>query len=509
MAKRTRRLAAGTAGQDAANNDKVETPTSTYEEQKLGWALPTALMAGTAGMRAAGIEYLPQEQGESKDEYDKRLARSFLFNAFRRTVETVNGKVFSKSIVLQDDVPPQIKTWTENIDLAGRNINVFASEVLKEAMQKGLTHVLVDMQKQIETRDAAGNPRPPSVAEVKAAGRRPYFVHIKPENLIGWQSEVKDGVPTLTQIRVKECAKKKDGKYGEKTVERVRVIEPDKFELYEKDQETGDFTLVDSGTTTLGFIALATFYTKRSGFMTAECPLQDLADLNVMHWQSSSDQRNILHFARVPILFRAGFGDKDGGVQEVGANRMFTAKDANAKMEVVEHSGAAIDAGRQDLLDTEDRMRVMGLELFIGKPGQVTATSRNIDSEEVNSTVKSWAQELQDTLELALDYMGRWGGLGDDKAGQIKVNTDFGITLRGADDIRSLIDMRKSREISRETFWKEMKRRTLLADDFDAVKEAVELETEAESLANIPPASGDNQGGNAGAGDNAAGGAEA
>jgi len=35
--------------------------------------------------------------------------------------------------------------------------------------------------------------------------------------------------------------------------------------------------------------------------MQAKPPLLDLAWLNVEHWQSASDQSNILHVARVPI----------------------------------------------------------------------------------------------------------------------------------------------------------------------------------------------------------------
>lgn len=35
-------------------------------------------------------------------------------------------------------------------------------------------------------------------------------------------------------------------------------------------------------------------------------PLIELAHLNVKHWQSQSDQDNILHVIRVPILVRIG-----------------------------------------------------------------------------------------------------------------------------------------------------------------------------------------------------------
>jgi hypothetical protein len=44
----------------------------------------------------------------------------------------------------------------------------------------------------------------------------------------------------------------------------------------------------------------------RCAFGDGEPPLLDLAYLNVKHWQSQSDQDNILHIARVPILALIG-----------------------------------------------------------------------------------------------------------------------------------------------------------------------------------------------------------
>lgn len=475
--------------------DKIDSPSQAYCDMLRLWDLPRSLWGGTAAIRQKRTTYLPQEPGESDAAYDNRLYRSFLFNAFRRTITNVNGKIFSKALVLDDDVPSNIKLWTENVDLAGRNLDTLASDVLIDGLQTGLSHVLVDMQAPLNTIDAEGNPRPPTVAEERIAGRRPYFVHIKPENLIGWRSEVISGVETLTQIRIKECITIPDGEFGEMTVERIRVLWPDRFAVYEKPAGSSDWQLVQEGPVTLGFIPLATFYAGRTSFMRAEPPLQDLADLNVMHWQSSSDQRHILHFARAPFIFGAGFTKEEveamtkssassrnnsvqsGGVA-IGPNRMIMATQPEAKLQVIEHTGKAIEAGRVDLQDIEDRMRIMGLELFLTKPGNVTATGRAIDANEVNSQVKAWALSLKDTLEQALGFMAQWSGMGEDAGGSITINTDYGITLQGAQDGADLLKARQTGDISKETFWAEWKRRGILSDDFDPAQERAHLEDE-------------------------------
>jgi hypothetical protein len=460
-------------------SDRVDQPSAAYDEMARLWTLPRTLMGGTAAMRVAGRDYLPQEIGETPEAYAIRVARSFLFNGFKRTVMSIKGKIFAKPIVVDEDVPEDMVAWCEDIDLCGRNLDSFAADFFEDCFQVGIAHILVDMQQPLK--DDAGQPRTVvSQAEVKKAGRRPYFVHVKAENLIGWRSDVIEGVPTLTQIRVREAVTEDEGRFGENVIPQIRVIWRDRFEVHRQKQGSSEWELFDEGRNELGEVPLVTFYTGRTAFMRAEPPLQDLADLNVAHWQSSSDQRHILHVARVPILFRSGFGEADGSAQEIGPNRMFTAANADAKMQYVEHSGAAIGSGRQDLLDLEDRMRVMGLELFLPRPGDVTATARQIDSEEVNSTVRQWALAGKDTMENGLRLMARWKGAGadSDEGGSLVINTDYGISARDATDITALLQMRATGEITRDTFWKEMKRRRVLADDFDAEQEKIGIEDE-------------------------------
>jgi hypothetical protein len=42
--------------------------------------------------------------------------------------------------------------------------------------------------------------------------------------------------------------------------------------------------------------------------MRGSPPLLNLALLNIKHWQSQSEQDNILHVARVPLLVAYGLG---------------------------------------------------------------------------------------------------------------------------------------------------------------------------------------------------------
>jgi hypothetical protein len=442
----------------------VNDPCDDYVEMELGWRLPRALMGGTRQMRREARTYLPQEPLETDGAYTSRLGRSVLFNAFRKTVQNLTGRVFSKPVTLQDDVPAPIAAMAEDIDLNGRHLNLFARDVFIDGLALGLSHILVEMPPKL--------PEGSTLADERKAGRRPYWCHIKAENLIGWKSEMVGGRQRLTQVRIRENYFREDGLYHTASVARVRVLEPGRFEVWESGEK--GWYLVEEGETSLSEIPLSTFYAERTGFMMARPPLEDQAEINVQHWQSSSDQRHILHVARVPLLFGSGFPD-DFKVEQAGPNSM-TLGPVGSDMKYVEHSGHAIESGRQDLESLEEQMQVLGMEVLMPKTGNQTATAKAIDSTEANSQLATMAVCLGDAIEQALMFTAQF--MAGDDGGSVQVNTDFGVTMRNAEDVKALIEARKTKEISRETFWKELKRRGLLMDDFDPEVEAALIENE-------------------------------
>lgn len=426
--------------------------------------LPRTLMGGTKAMRAAGITYLPMEATESPGAYKSRLDRSTLFNAFRKTVKDMTGKVFNKPLVLNGNVPQQIKNYAENVDLAGRHINVFAKDAFFDAMQPGIGYIFTDMPAPLTT--GSGRNGEVTAADENTAGIRPYLCYIKAEDLIGWQTENIGGVVTLTMARIRETANVPDpaNPFAEICIPQIRVLKPGVWEIWREaasGPDKGQWVKVQEGTTKLKKIPLAPIYINRTGFMIGEPPLEDLADLNVAHWQSQSDQRNILHVARVPILFGAGFDDTTS--IEVGASRMVRTTDVAAKLEYVEHTGAAISSGRDDLKDLEFQMQTQGLQLLVPQPGGQSATGEIRDDAKENSPLAMMARALQDALEASFGFMAEFIGLGADAGGEIEVNTDFGLA-NNVTDIPNIITAYQAGLIDAQTGLDEMKRRNFLSD---------------------------------------------
>jgi hypothetical protein len=446
--------------------NSVATPSLAYARASVAWDLPRSLMGGTTAMRLKGKTYLPQEPGESNEAYDNRLSRTTLFNAFRKTVKDMTGKVFARPIVIGDDVPETLRSYCENIDLTGRHLNIFARDVFEDGMQTGISFIMADMP----YADPTATRRDDIVS-----GRRPYLVHIKAEDLIGWKTEIIGGKETLTQVRIRERITEDDmtNPYQEKDVIQIRVLEPGRWYTFRSTEAERAYTPHAEGTTSLDFIPVAPVYINRMDFMLGSPPLEDLADLNVSHWQSQSDQRNILHVARVPILFGAGFDET--ATMVVGANTMARSADPNAKLTYVEHSGAAIGAGQKDLEQIELQMQAMGLQLLVPKPGQ-TATGEARDEAKETSTLSMMAQALQDGLEQALGFMAQFEGLGADAGGSLVVNRDYGSVKVDGVELNVLMASTSGGLITHKTYLNELKRRGSLSEDID-------VDAEIEALA--------------------------
>lgn len=460
-------------------NTSVATVSKTQQTLIDRAALPRTLMGGTAAMRAAGMLYLPKEPAETQAAYDNRKLRSTLFNAFGKTVEDMTGKVFQKEIQIADNVPAELVAFAEDIDLTGRHLNLFARDLLYDGLQVGGGYILVDAPPPPVRADK----QPATKADYIAVKWRPYLVHIPVERLIGWKSIVVKGAETLTQIRFLECATEEDGPYLEKDIEQIRVIEPGTWKTFRKaddGEKKGEWISYQSGTNSLTKITLVPFYANRTGFMTFSPPLEKLAETNVAHWQSQSDQRNILHFARVAILFAAGIGSEEKLV--IGANEMVQTSNPAATLQYVEINGAAMGAGDKDLENLERQMEAMGLQLLVNKPGKQSATGEIRDDSKENSPLAMMARALEDAIECAFGYMGEYIGLAPESGGEVEVNKDFGVaSMRG--DLAGLTAARAARDLSLETYWEELQRRDYLGPAFDPAVEKDRLANEAPQLA--------------------------
>jgi hypothetical protein len=112
--------------------------------------MANAVLGGTRSMRAAGQTFLPQHAKEADDNYKERLATAVLFNMAKLTLNSWVGRPFSDPVLLNDDVPQQIKDLDEDINKQGDAVAVFLRKWFEQGLAKAYCHVLVDYPRKEE-----------------------------------------------------------------------------------------------------------------------------------------------------------------------------------------------------------------------------------------------------------------------------------------------------------------------------------------------------------------------
>jgi len=448
--------------------DGVEVPRVEYVEHQDRLELVNALLGGTKAMKDAGEKFLPQEPKESDELYQQRLKRSYLFNAFGRTISYLGGQVFAQPVKLLPDTPSEMQStatkdgYEEDIDLKGNNLDAFLKPVFERGIADGVTCVLVDYPPTTTTGVV-------SIADEKKVGLRPYWVHVPSSAIIGWRTTLVNGKTVFTQLRIKEIEEVDDGQYGVKRVNRIRVLEPGRWFLFEQrvneSTNQNEWVRIGSAETTLDVIPLAVFMPGRKiSDLTAMPPLEDLAYMNLAHWQSNSDQMNILHFTRLPILFGRKLTDADKIEKiELGPNRMIHSDHIEGDMKYVEHTGSSVGEGRIHLIDLETKMAMWGLQLLMPKTGTITATEKALASGESDSTLKSWALLYKDFIEQCLFYTAMY--LGKDSGGTAELNTQF--RWMQTLDAEVLLRAVQFKVLPSQLVFEELQRRAIVSDQYD------------------------------------------
>ncbi len=434
--------------------DAVNAPSAAVAAMAVEWPMLEALMGGTARMRAEGERLLPRWPGEELESYRARLGTATLFPALRRTVSAMTGKPFAKPLTLGAETPAQVAAWADDIDLEGVSLHVFAAEMFAEALTYGLAGILVEAP-----RGPAG-----TLADQAAAGVRPYFLRVMHGQILGWRTEVVSGRRVLAQLRLSECGGEADGAFGERAVERVRVLEPGRWAVWARDGD--DWGLAEEGLSGLPVVPFVPLYGTRVDFMRGQPPLLDLAYLNAKHWQSQSDQDTILHVARVPILALVG-GDKTTALT-VGSGTAVSLP-AGGDLKFVEHSGAAIAAGQASLDALEAQMIQAGAELLVRKPGERTAAEALGDAEASKSDLQRLVENFEDSLDQALFLMARYAGLSD--GGSVSLFKDFGAATLAAASGQLVLALEQGGLITKSTAIAELQRRGELSADVNAERE--------------------------------------
>ena len=439
----------------------VASPNAAYQRMANFWDLIADLKEGTYKIRSEHRKYLNQEPRETDDSYDTRLARSTVVPYLQRIEKMLSGMLVRKPIRL-DDVSDLVREQLFDVDLEGNDLNIFLYNVARVAISFGHVGVLVDAPKDGEK-------------------TRPYWVTYSPKDILGFRSDIIDGARQLTQVRLLEQVVEPDGKYGDKVIKQIRVLERGRYEIHRKDKK-GEYKLHDEGEMSLkDKIPFSIAYSNRVGFYESRSPLYDIAELNLKHYQIQSDLDNILHISSVPLL--AVFGYPNADEITSGPNEALSLP-PESRMEYISPSGDSYDSQFTRLKDIAEQINTLSLAAVLGQKlvGE-TAEAKRIDRSQNDSTMMVIAQQMQDLIDNCLRFHSEY--LNEPNAGSSFVNRDFVSARLAPQEITSLLTLFTAGTISQETLLNQLSTGEVLGDDFD-VEEEIES-TQQGGLTEVEP----------------------
>lgn len=439
-----------------------------------------ALLSGTDAMRQAGVEFLPKFPGEAPEVYQWRLKVAVLNNFYAAMLDQMVGMMFAKPVQLEKCKLPE--AVIANIDKRGGTLDTFAADLCRALISKGRPHILIDHPKKPDEAQ--------TVADDEKLGLRPYWVLMEPGCVISAYADTESGAEKLQHFRWREFGSARDGAYGFKSVERIRLLDSAAgvvtFEKWERERSSDQFTMAEHGECKTGGVAskalteipVVTLYSDRQAFMVAKPTLDDIAHKNIEHWQSSADQRHILTVSRFPILFQIGTKQP---VALVGPYSMFHT-DASIKEAMIgyaEAEGKGTEHGWKDMDRIVAEAEAMMVRIMISD-GAKSDSGEKIDYSKEGSKLQRLAVELQRGVQQALVHTARWMGMDDAAAGIVTLHKEFGLSSDDAKAIDQLLELRATGDLTRKTLWQELTERALFRTSFKPETEEAALEDEAE-----------------------------
>ena len=420
------------------------------------WKVVAAVTNGTNYIRDLAELYLPQEPREDDEAWQARIDRSVLSPYTSRLIETAAGAVLRKPIHIEGD-----PYWSEvalDIDGIGSNINEYARRALVSSLTYGHSAILVDFP-------AATGAR--NLAEERAMGRRPYFVHVDAPQIWGWR---KDDTNRLTQIRIHDYEYRPLNEFGEEQVEVMRVIYPGRYDLYTLGQET--VTFEESNGFSLDTIPVVPIYSNRRGVLISQPGLLDIANLNITHYQRQSDLIHALHIAAMPTLVLEGYS-QDSSEATIGVNYALGMEPGH-KAYYVQSDATSFEAQMAELQSLEGQMSTLGItKLFGQKFVAESAEAKRIDQAQSNSVLAIISQELESALNQAFKLAAQYVGM---EPPVITIDRDFDYYRLIGQDVAVLAQLNESGKISDETLLKILQHGEILPEDVKVADELTRIQ---------------------------------
>jgi hypothetical protein len=392
---------------------------------------------GEDAVKDAGEEYLPRLSGQSIVDYQNYKSRGFVVPAVKATTNAIIGAIMRKDPVF-DPVFSYLKT---SIDGAGKNINMFCIDAIRNLLLNGGAGYLVEYS------NDAYVVKEYSKGDVINFGDN--FIVL--QQIYSKQNE-KDKYDTVYDYEYLELFIDDDGYYKQNLWRKV----------------AGKYTVVDQAIPTkkgkpLTEIPFVFMHIGDDFHLDSKPILNDLANANCDQYKLSTDLRHGLHWTALPTLFLFGDLSNDDGEEvnvSMGAGVANHIPTTDARVELLEFSGAGLSAIEKAISNTIQTMASIGARMLSDQSGGVKAAeTARIELSSETATLMTIVNIVEDALEKILAIIKGWSGVDN---GFIELNRDFIDVKLDSQSLLALLQTWQSGAISLNTFLYQLEKGELL-----------------------------------------------
>lgn len=418
------------------------------------------LLGGTIKMREEARTTIPQNQYESAENYNRRVNASVLLNVYKETIDDLSKKPFQEQVTWDGDLPEYLKFVVDNIDGSGTSQEAFFCQNVYDSLQYGKHMYFVNMPSLV---DSAGN----KLSEVERVGRKlnPYVSKLNPKSLINWFYGDDNELSIVAVSYESEVLEENEVKKVNKIDYWTREAKETWVQESAADSQSNGWVSESTQPNSLGKIALII-----GDNIYGLSKLENLAELNMQHFQKSSDKDNNIHTAMTPFLHFRGFETPQADVT-VAVHQAYFSSDNKNMIEWVEADGEGVQIAIDDLINLERKMKVKTQDAVTSKNTSKTATEKKIDNSNEMSDLQAVVVSVQESGSKMLSLMAEWLGKPDPELSPV-IYKDFNVADQAIEEIKVLQSARTNEDITQETLLKELHARKLIKNkDFDIGKE--------------------------------------
>jgi Domain of unknown function (DUF4055) len=372
------------------------------------WQKNRDVFIGTDAIAAAGKRYLPPiSPDQSREEYESYSKRATFFPAVHKTIAGFVGAISRRPHKFT--LPPQIAHMEVVATYNDLTLSELTKTLCTEVLLQNRAGLLVDVH------DDTGSP---------------YLVPYSAESIINWSDD---------QIVLKETVFEAD------PLDRFKLNAVDQFRqlwlnegvytctTWRKPTDAASATIAEWAVYSevvptrrgkpLDIIPFTFLSTQGATATVIDPPLAGLVDLSLEHYRKSSDLSHGLYWVAIPTLYITGINE-DRQVT-LGGGSAILINEAQAKVGMVEFTGAGLGSLEKAISQIEHRMAAVGAGILAAESQRtnITAQEAGIKHASESNLLTSVVSGVRDGLMKALGYAAHWA-FSDGKV-DVELNDDF------------------------------------------------------------------------------------